>query len=170
MGYQWVDDPEDDDDDSQSQASNDANNLPKAARAHLRKMERENGDLKAQVASLMANQRNAAVREAVRAKGYDPALADLIPPNVEANVEAVGKWLDDRASLFVKMTKSNDSGTQEDQGSDAGVDDETQAALAAMSRASANAQSPARQADLMAQLNDPNLTIEKLNALVNGGR
>lgn len=170
MGYQWIEDDDDDDgDDGQKQGK--PADLPEPARRHMRKVEKENADLKKQIADLSAAQRKANVSDVLKAKGYDPIIATFIPSTVDTSEEAVGKWLDEHGAVFAKAKTTEDT-------NDSGTDDvdtvpaDIAQALGMVTNISGTAQAPERIKDLMAQLNDPNLTPEKLDALIiaNGRR
>jgi len=164
VGYKWIDEPDDDDGDDgqgQQQPPPGQQQLPAPARQHMRKVERERDTLKAELEALRAEKRKVGVADVVKAKGYDPMIAELIPAGVDGD-DAIGKWLDERTAVFAKTKVDAD-----DNGSDAGqVPPDVAAALGTVSNLTAAAISPAKPADLLAQLNDPTLTPERLNALL----
>lgn len=169
MGYTWTDDDDDDDDEGQKSAK--PADLPEPARRHMRKVEKENADLKKALADLSAAQRKSSVSDVVKAKGYDPLIAGFIPTTVESSDEAIGKWLDEHAAVFAK-TKTDDNAGASNQEVDDTIPPDVAQALGMVTNISGTAQQPERIKDLMAQLNDPNLTVEKLDQLIiaNGRR
>ena len=169
MGYQWVDD-DDDDEDQDAKPAKPAD-LPEPARRHMRKVEKENADLKKALADLSAAQRKTSVSDVVKAKGYDPLISGFIPSTVETSDEAIGKWLDEHSTVFAK-TKTDDNAGESDTGDADAIPPDVAQALGMVTNISGTAQAPERVKDLMAQLNDPNLTAEKLDALIiaNGRR
>jgi len=156
LANQWTSDPDDDDDDDGS-----GTQLPNAARQHMRKLEKENAALKVQVEEFLKSQRTSSLSDKVKAKGYDPMVAALIPPTVDG--DAVDKWLDDHAKVLAKAV--SDESTAEDEGT-GGVSPEQMAAMQAVTNASAAGIVPIKPADLYAQMQDPKLTKEGLDAII----
>jgi hypothetical protein len=137
-------------------------NGPKALRARLKALEKENRELKESNTTLTKQVRTRSVGDLVKAKGYNPKVAALIPSDVDVSEDAITKWLDEYADVF-SLKKTEEVKTPaveaEDDSSDEGVvEDEVQAAMNAINNASHGALTPTRQADLLRQINDPNLT------------
>jgi hypothetical protein len=175
LANQWTYDSDDDDFDNDGQGQQQqgqGQQLPNAARQHMRKMEQENKKLKEKLDELERAQRKTSIADLVKAKGYDPEVVDLIPGTVEATDVAVTAWLDSKSKVLAKMkTESDDDGAQGGTGGGDGgpatvIDPEVAKALAMMGVVTSGAITPTKPADLMAQLNDPNLTLDQLNALV----
>lgn len=166
MAYVWTDDS-DDDDDNPGQNPPAKVELPAPARAHLKKLEKELKELREQNATYLASQRKNSVGDVLKAKGYDPTIADLIPSTVETSDEAIGKWLDERAHIFAKMkTPDADDSATSDTGS---IDAETAAAFSLMGNVTSNAQTANKATDLLARLNSPNLTRAELDKIMRDG-
>lgn len=162
--YSWTDDSDDEDDDDKTPQTVE---LPEPARKHMRKMAKENQDLKKQLADFAAAQRKTSVSDVLKAKGYNPLIADLIPSTVETSEEALGKWLDERAAIFAKV--QTDDSTPPPDGDDGGLPPEMTAAFNAMGNVASNAQPAGKQADILAQLNSPTLTRDQLDAIMRAG-
>lgn len=105
LGYQWVDD---DDDDNDTTQQNSSTQLPAPARKHLRQIEKENADLKRQLAEVMSASRRASLADKVSAKGFDPKVASFIPESVE-DVDA---WLDVNGPMFAKAGTVEETPTE----------------------------------------------------------
>lgn len=155
------------DDENQDEA-----NSAKGLRAHLKKLEKENAELRTLNEKLAKDTRQHTIAQALTAKGFSAKLARLVPIDVESTEEAIGKWLEDNAELFPppKPAEGDGSTPQEGAGSDGtqggseGGEDAAQ--MGRISAAVNTAQTPTKQADLMAVLRDKSLTHEKLMELV----
>lgn len=98
-GYVWVDD---EDEDEETTPPVKVSDLPEGARKHYRKVERELAEAKKKLAEQEKAVRVSSVADVVKAKGFDPKVAGLIPSDLA--VDAVEKWLDDNGSMFAKAT------------------------------------------------------------------
>lgn len=171
MADSWTFGPDDDDDDdfdasNGNQRQNAGNQqLPPGLRKHVRKIEQQLQQAIQERDALKASQRNTSVKDIVKAKGFDPAVADLIPPTVEASEEALGKWLDERSALFAKTTTTGavagDASTAEPE-----VDPMVMQALGLLGKATSGAITPEKPQDLMARIKDPSLTKEQFDAIL----
>lgn len=167
MGNQWnFNDPDDDDDNDNQGGNSNQGELPKAARAHMRKLETELKATLKQLADIQAQQRQVSVSDVVKAKGFDPKVADFVPTDVNGE-DAVGKWLDERSSLFMKATTSNTPAAETPP--EEVLPQDVMDAMAALGNITSNATSPARPADLMAKLSDPKLTRDELDSIMRAG-
>jgi hypothetical protein len=140
---------------------------PNPVRDRLRKLEKENKDLKDQHAKATKELRQNNIANALANKVKDPAkVAKLIPADVDASVEAIEKWLADYADVFAVVTTEGDPSPE---GESAEPDPEALAQQQAMSRigkASGAGSTPTKQADLQARLADPKLTREELVKMI----
>jgi hypothetical protein len=138
---------------------------PKALRDRLKSLEKENRELKEQNTTLSKRVRTTSVSDVVKAKGYNPKVAALIPADIEASEDAIGKWLEEFADVFsLKKTEETPATTAEveDASSDDGsVGDDVADALSAIANVSSSSITPTRQSDLLKQINDPNLSQDK---------
>lgn len=164
MGFVWTDD-DDDDDNGQQQQQQQVPELPPAARKHLRQVTKELKEAREQLATLQVERRKTSVTDVLKAKGFDPAIADLIPSTVETSEEAIGKWLDDRSSIFAKTITTTDTPPAEMDT----VDSATAAAFGQISNVEAGAMPPDKAKDLLARLNTPGLTRAQLDDIMRSG-
>jgi hypothetical protein len=164
MAYVWVDDPNDnDDDDDFGDTSNQrpAKQLPAPARKHMRDLEKKNKELEDKLTELAKAQRKVTVSEKVEAKGYDPMVAGLVPPDCED----VDKWLDDHSAVLAKKT-ADAGGKVQGAEDDAGNDPELAKALGQIQAAtSSGSVVPTRESDL-ASLIRAAKTPEDMEALI----
>lgn len=100
-----------DDDDPQPNAADNNNNdkAPKGLRAHAKKVEDELKAANARLKELEDAARKDRVTKAVAAKGFDPAVAEVVPADVAADDTALEKWLTAKESLFAKAAKTEDA-------------------------------------------------------------
>lgn len=149
----WTDN--DDDDDSQRPAKRPE--LPEPARAHLRKVEQELKALREENVKLKATRRLTTVADIVKAKGFDPEIADFIPADVDASDDAVSKWLESKGKFFAKPTTESPEVTDGAAGGDAStqghsITPEAAAALNLVSSVSAGAMTPQRESDMITKI------------------
>lgn len=166
--------PDDDDfdDDQQPQQTQ----APKALRQHVSKLEKENQELRKQLDKLAAEQRKRTVGEALTAKGMNPKLAGLVPADVETP-EAVDKWLADYADLFPVAKQETpqappEGGGEGEKGQESGGEaDEFETAMNRMSEVVGKAQTPGREADMLALVNSAKSRedLDRLIAAAGGG-
>jgi hypothetical protein len=168
MGENWWTD--DDDDDAEDVQPNKAE-LPKPARDHLRKIERELKALREENSTLKASSRKASVSDLVKAKGYDPEIAELVPSSVEATDEAVTKWLESKGKLFAKM-KTEDTPTEDatgEPGEGFELPPELLDALGRVSNASSGSVTPTKPADAMSKIQGAKNPAELIEFLKSQG-
>lgn len=155
----------DDDDDAQEQEKPKGNSG--GLRAHVKRLEEENKQLKEANDKSAKQLRQRAITDVVTSKGLDKRVAAFVPSDL-ASAEDVEKWLGEYGDLFgTKQTASAPEGEEED-------DDESETELAAahgrMNKATAGATSGAtKEKDLLRRLNDPNLTQDQLLELIASG-
>lgn len=167
MGYVWVDDDTDDDDDTSTSSNTGKNDLPGAARKHMRAVEKERDAFKRELEQLKAQARKASVADILKAQGYDPKIASFVPAEADGQ-EAVEKWLSENGGMFVKAASSNDDTASQTQGS--ALPPELEQALSAVTRVTADATSPTRLQNMGALINAANSPEEltKLLQLASG--
>lgn len=152
MANQYEED-EDDFDTEETQQSDGPANLRKA----LKRAEKEKKELTEQLAQIQSDLRNRSVKDVLASKGVPDKVAKFIPGDI-STPEQVDAWLAENADVF---------GFQATPAEVAPVSDEEQANRAAYQRINAatqNANTPTRDADLMAKLAGAK-TVEDLNAL-----
>src|SRR5258705_4561062 len=96
------DDDWDDDDPQPNAADNTDDKVPKGLRAQAKKVEDELKAANARLKELEDAARKDRVTKAVAAKGFDPAVAEVVPADVAADDTALEKWLTAKESLFAK--------------------------------------------------------------------
>lgn len=166
MGNQWdlsnlnLDD--DEEDDNGSGQNSQKVNVPKGLRTQLKAITDQNKEMADRIAKYEAAARQGAIDGIIKEQKLNPKVASLIPKDVESTPEAVGKWLEEYKELFSPPQQQQDDGIsdEEDDGS------YTVDALQRIARAQNAAMPPTKAADLMAKINDPNMTPEKLMALI----
>lgn len=160
MAFVWQEDDDDDQDQDQGQQATPPE-PPPALRKHLRKIERELADLKKEKEAWSAQARTATVVDVVKAEGYDPKIADLIPSTVDG-ADAIKLWLSERSSVFAKVSTGNSEQDNPDEG---GVDADTVEAYNALQQVSAAAQPATKLRDLEALIKGAK-TVEELNEVM----
>ena len=146
---------EDDEDDLDVETSQ--NEAPANLRKALKRAEKEKKELAEQLASIQADLRNRSVKDVLAQKGVPDKVAKFIPGDVQTP-EQVDAWLAENADVF---------GFQKAEAESAPISDEEQTNRAAYQRINAatqNANTPTRDADLMAKITGAK-SIEDLNAL-----
>lgn len=152
MAYVWTDDEDDEDPGQQQQAPPEP---PPALRKHLKSLEKKLKDLEAEKAVWSAKARTTAVADVVKAQGYDPKIADLIPSTVDGEA-AIVAWLGERSSVFAKVSTSDSEGESDvDE-----VDPETMQAFNVMQNVSGSAQPASKLKDLEARIKSVKSTEE----------
>lgn len=101
----WIDPDDDDEDEDGNAAPPKGDTLPESARKYLRRVEKELKEEKAKNAEFAKAQRKSSVEAVVKAKGYAPGVASVVPTDL-ADDAAITKWLDDNGSLFAKAEAS----------------------------------------------------------------
>lgn len=142
---------------------NDDGQKPNPLREHARQLEKQNKELEKKLKELQAQLRKNTVETVLKAKGYSPKTAALIPESVEPTEDAIAKWLEEYADIL-RPLETNESSTGE---SGAGEEVEQDAqTMSRISRATNVAQPSGAIADLQARLMSPDLTREELLAMV----
>lgn len=154
----------DDDDDAQEQEKPKGNSG--GLRAHVKRLEAENAQLKADHEKAAKTLRQRAITDVVTSKGLDKRIAAFVPSDL-ASAEDVEKWLGEFGDLFgTKETASAPEGEEDDDESET----ELAAAHGRMNKATSGATSGAtKDKDLLRRLNDPNLTQDQLLELIASG-
>lgn len=149
------------DDEDDTDAKPPAKKAPAGLRQHVKKLEEENANYRTRLSELETAHRRNTVDRLIGEKGLPPKLAALIPADVEATAEAVGKWLEDYQDLFAPKAP-------EPPGGDSGGAelDDYGAEFGRMNRALAGSATPSAGGDLMAELKSKSLTPERLLELV----
>lgn len=153
----WVDD-DDDEPETEDQRGNDSSAMRELRKADRAKAKRI-AELESQLASLTGAERSRTVKEVLQARNLDPKIATLIPSDVEATEDAVGKWLDEYGDVFGRPQERTLS------------DKEEQAVLAQMRQVDSltdGLRIPPEVSDLSARINAVQ-TREELDALIFGG-
>jgi len=141
----------------------------------LRKLVEKRGqriaELEEENTKLSKVSRSSTVAEVLKSKGVNEKVAALVPADVDATPEAITQWLTDYADVF-GIKQNAPAGEQEREATGGSeVDPEVEAALQSINSTVATSQTPGKEADILARLNDPNLTFEELQTLMaqNGG-
>lgn len=152
-----------DDDEGTENNEQQAKQQPKGGlRAHAEQVKRENAELLERVAKFEAAERTRNLETAIKAKGFDPAVAGLVPQGVSSD-EDVTKWLEANAKLFRSAKQADDGGSEVEE-PELGEDVE---AFERVSRVSASALPPTKQADTRAAIANAK-TREDLNTVLRG--
>lgn len=150
MANQYEDDDFDDIEETTDQ------NGPANLRKALKRAEREKKEMAEQLAAIQADLRSRSVKEVLASKGVPDKVAKFIPGDV-TTPEQIDSWLSENADVF-GFSKSEEA---------VQADENTQANVAAYNRINAatqNANTPTREADLMAKLEGAK-SIDELNAI-----
>ena len=132
-------------------------NAPANLRKALKRAEKEKKDLAEQLAAIQSDLRQRSVKEVLAQKGVPDKVAKFIPGDVQTP-EQIDAWLTENSDVF---------GFQKAEAESAPISDEeatNRAAYQRINAATQNANTPTRDADLMAKLNGAK-SIEELNAL-----
>jgi len=154
MANQYEDDEDDFDATEETQNADGPANLRKA----LKRAEKEKKDLAEQLAKIQSDLRSRSVKDVLASKGVSDKIAKFIPSDVETP-EQVDAWLAENADVFGFKPADAES---------APISEEEQSNRAAYQRINAatqNANTPTRDADLMAKIASKGLTKEDLDAL-----
>jgi hypothetical protein len=131
-------------------------NGPANLRKALKRAEREKKELAEQLSQIQADLRNRSVKEVLATKGVPEKVAKFIPGDV-STPEQIDAWLSENADVFGFAKPAEEAAQTEEQ----------QANVASYQRINAavqNANTPTRDADLMAKLTGAK-TLEELNSL-----
>ena len=146
---------DEDDFDSVEEAQQDG---PANLRKALKRAEKEKKDLAEQLAQIQSDLRSRSVKDVLASKGVPDKVAKFIPSDV-STPEQVDAWLNENADVF---------GFQKAEAESAPISEEEQTNRAAYQRINAatqNANTPTRDADLMAKIASKGLTKEDLDSL-----
>ena len=147
-------DDEDDDLDTTQEVDNGPANLRKA----LKRAEKEKKELAEQLAQIQADLRNRSVKEVLASKGVPDKIAKFIPSDVTAP-EQIDAWLNEHSDVF-GFAKPEDAPADE-------AKQETKANYQRINAATQNANTPVRDADLLAKVSGT-ASKEELDMLVFG--
>lgn len=134
-----------------------SDNGPAELRKALKAEQKRNKEMAEKLAQLEAESRTRSVTELLDKKGVPSKVAKFIPSDI-STPEQIDAWLSENADIF-GFAKPEET---------AQADEETNADIAAYKRiaaATANASSPAKNADLANKLNSDTLTKADLDAL-----
>ena len=146
---------DEDDIDSVEETSQDG---PANLRKALKRAEKEKSELAKQLAEIQSDLRSRSVKDVLASKGVPDKVAKFIPSDV-STPEQVDAWLNENADVF---------GFQKAEAETAPISEEEQTNRAAYQRINAatqNANTPTRDADLMAKIASKGLTKEDLDQL-----
>lgn len=147
-------DDEDDDLDTVEETDKGPANLRKA----LKRAEKEKKELAEQLASIQADLRSRSVKEVLASKGVPDKIAKFIPSDVTAP-EQIDAWLNEHSDVF-GFSKPQDAPADEEK-------QEAKANYQRINAATQNANTPVRDADLIAKVSGTN-SKEELDMLVFG--
>ena len=147
-------DDEDDDLDTTQEVDNGPANLRKA----LKRAEKEKKELAEQLAQIQNDLRNRSVKEVLASKGVPDKIAKFIPSDVTAP-EQIDAWLNEHSDVF-GFAKPEDAPADE-------AKQETKANYQRINAATQNANTPVRDADLLAKVSGT-ASKEELDMLVFG--
>lgn len=155
----------DDDDDDGPNGNNPQDgvkNLPKGLRTQLKAMQDQNKVLAEKLAAYDAQTRAGNIEKIVTERKLSPKVARLIPKDLEPTTDAVGKWLDEFTDVFAPPP-ADENNVDADGDEDAS---NTVDALQRIARAQSASMPPTKAVDLLAQINDPTMTPDKLMKLI----
>lgn len=138
-------------------------NLPKELRKVIRDAKKAEKAALEKAAEFEAQLRKNAVEGVLNARSVPAKVAKLIPADVEASAEAVGKWLDDYGDVF---GVSSSAGQEENANTSAGQDPDVSAMQRMQDTASTGEALGGSVQQQLERLNDPNLTEEQLDAMI----
>lgn len=161
MADNWFDD--DDDEETQPPKVGD---LPEPARKHMRKMAAELAAVKKQLAERDAEKRTTTAKDVVKAKGYNPNVASLLPAGLDSS-EAIEKWLEENGSMFAKAETTIEPPADAPEAQ--GLDPALMAQLAALTKVTGGSISPTQGQNLRALIDSTNSKdeLDKLLAVAN---
>jgi len=147
-------DDEDDDLDTTQEVDNGPANLRKA----LKRAEKEKKELAEQLASIQSDLRSRSLKDVLASKGVPDKIAKFIPSDVTAP-EQIDAWLTEHSDVF-GFSKPQDAPADE-------VKEESKANYQRINAATQNANTPVRDADLLAKVSGT-ASKEELDMLVFG--
>lgn len=148
---------DEDDIELEDQPQADANG-PANLRKALKRAEKEKKELAEQLAQIQNDLRNRSVKEVLASKGVPDKIAKFIPSDVTAP-EQIDAWLNEHSDVF-GFAKPEDAPADE-------AKQETKANYQRINAATQNANTPVRDADLLAKVSGTN-SKEELDMLVFG--
>jgi hypothetical protein len=137
-------------------------------RDRMRKLEKENKELRETNAKLSSQTRKTSVERLLADAHVKHAskVAGLVPGDVEATAEGVKQWLDTYADVFSIETE-DDAGEGGDSDGEPTPEQVEQAQkMGRIGKATASNTTPTKQADLAKRLADPKLTREELLGMI----
>lgn len=161
----------------------DPRSLPKQLRKVIRDAKAEAKEAREEAKTLREQNREIVLNSVLRSKGVPEKVAKLIPADV-TSAEAIETWLTDYSDVFTpsssapaQQANSGEAANAASQGqtfidnaATAGADAGDVAAMQRMQETASTALPFGGRADeLMAKLNDPNLTEDEFNALLKKG-
>ena len=147
-----------DDEDDDLDTVQDTDNGPANLRKALKRAEKEKKELAEQLANIQADLRSRSVKEVLASKGVPDKIAKFIPSDVTAP-EQIDAWLNEHSDVF-GLSKSEDAPADE-------AKQETKANYQRINAATQNANTPVRDADLLAKVSGT-ASKEELDMLVFG--
>jgi hypothetical protein len=144
---------EEDEDDFTEEVQQDA---PANLRKALKRAEKEKKELAEQLAQIQADLRSRSVKDVLATKGVPDKVAKFIPSDV-STPEQVDAWLSENADVFGFSKGEADAPADE-------AKEENIRSYDRINAATQNANTPTRDADLMAKLAGAK-SIDELNAL-----
>lgn len=171
--YDW-DDFQDDDDDQPI----DPRSLPKQLRKVIAQTKKEAKEAREEAATLRKENREIVLGNVLKSRGVPEKVAKLIPADV-SSAEAIETWLTDYSDVFTpsSSTPATEQAPSGEQGTSSGqafinaaTSGPSADEIAAMQRMQNTTQTAqpfgGRGEELLAKLNDPDLTKEQLDALI----
>lgn len=141
----WDSDDDDQDEGQQQQK-------PKGGlREYAEQQKRENAELKEKLEKLEKAEKLRNVENAVKAKGYDPMVANLVPADIASDSAQVEKWLSDHEKLFKPQGSVQEQQVQDEEVDEDELSDDVDA-FGRISRVSTSALPPAKEADTLAAI------------------
>jgi len=133
-------------------------NGPANLRKALKRAEKEKKELAEQLATIQSDLRNRSLKEVLASKGVPDKIAKFIPSDVTAP-EQIDAWLNEHSDVF-GLSKSEAAPADE-------VKEQTKANYQRINAATQNANTPVRDADLLAKVSGT-ASKEELDMLVFG--
>ena len=132
---------------------------PADLRKANKKLKKENEEMARTLAQYKSESSAQSVQSILEKKGVPGKVAKFIPSDFTTS-EQIDEWLTENADVFGYSMDQSDANDEELK--------EHTAKLSRINRATDSAQSATKDSDIMAKLNDPNLTKADLDALREG--
>lgn len=132
---------------------------PADLRKANKKLKKENEEMARTLAQYKSENSAQSVKTILEKKGVPGKVAKFIPSDL-TTLEQIDEWLTENADVFGYSMDQSDADNEELR--------EHTTKLSRINRATEGAQSATKDADIMAKLNDPNLTKAELDALTEG--